>query len=371
MKLFTLLKPVVLFSLLFTGAMGVSSSKNDLAAGEVARQMTYLSISGENRIALWAADPQTGLLTEVGSVGTGGSVGALALHPNGNRLYAAVRSTGAVASFDLNPSTGGLTKISETPVINNPVYIAVDGSGRYLLTAYYGQAKAAVYRLNDNGEVVAGPVSTVESTRHPHSILSDLSNHSVYIPNTGADLIQQFSFDTENGALTPLDPPEIKTETKSGARHFTFHPSNKFVYFCNEHNSHVSVFAREENSGKLTQLQTISTLPEGGHEGNTNADIHITPDGKYVYASNRGHDSIAAFAVDQSTGKLTSLGQFETESIPREFGLDPAGKYLYSAGQKSGKLAAYKIDPATGKLDRIATYPVGKSPAWVLVIDLK
>ncbi|QDU79505.1 6-phosphogluconolactonase [Polystyrenella longa] len=339
-------------------------------ASEANREMMYLSIGGENRIALWNVDPETGLASEVGSVNTGGAPGALTFNPKQDRLYAAVRSTGEVVTYEVNGSNGGLKELGRTPVLANPVYIATDRNGKFLLTAYYGEAKAAVYRIDEEGVVVADAVSTVESTRHPHSIDVDLANQNVYIPNTGADLIQQFRFNSDSGELTPLEPENVKTAEKSGGRHFVFAPSNKHVYFVNEHNCHVDVFERDQTTGALTQIQTISTLPEGYTEKSFCADIEITLDGKYIYASNRGHDSLAMYSVDQATGKLTSLGQIPTEAWPREFGLDPQGKFVYSAGQNSHKLAAYRIDPETGILAPFATYPVGQSPAWVLIKNL-
>ncbi|MCA9041374.1 MAG: lactonase family protein [Planctomycetaceae bacterium] len=349
---------------------GIVMFSNGLSAHAGERMMMYLSIGGEDRIALWNVDPQTGLASEIGSVKTSGAPGALALNPAENRLYAAVRSTGEVVTYELNESTGGLKELGRTPVLANPVYIATDRTGKFLLTAYYGEAKAAVYAINEEGVVVPDAVCTVDSTKHPHSINVDLDNQNVYIPNTGADLIQQFKFNADSGELTPLEPAEVMTSEKSGGRHFTFAPSNQFVYFVNEHNCHVDVFQRDKSTGALTQIQAISTLPEGYMEKSYCADIHITPDGKYLYASNRGHDSLAMYAVDQSTGKLSSLGQIPTETWPREFGLDPAGKFVYSAGQNSHKLAAYRIEPETGKLTQFATYPVGQSPSWVLVKTL-
>ncbi|MEZ6049668.1 MAG: lactonase family protein [Planctomycetaceae bacterium] len=351
--------------------MGLTMCSESLPASEAERMMMYLSIGGEDRIALWSVDPQTGVANEVGSVDTGGGAGALALNNDETRLYAAVRTNNEVVAYQVNESTGGLTELGRTPVLANPVYVATDKTGRFLLTAYYGEAKAAVYAIGEDGVLKPEPVCVVDSTRHPHSIRVDLDNQNVYIPNTGADLIQQFKFNVESGELTPLEPADVKTAEKSGARHFTFDPTNSFVYFVNEHDCHVDVFQRDKSTGALTQIQSISTLPEGYTEKSYCADIEITPDGKYIYASNRGHDSLAMYSIDSSTGKLTSLGQVSTEAWPREFGLDPTGSFVYSAGQNSHKLAAYRIDPATGVLTQFATWPVGQSPAWVLVKTLK
>jgi 6-phosphogluconolactonase len=132
----------------------------------------------------------------------------------------------------------------------------------------------------------------------------------------------------------------------------------------------VTAFRLDEKAGTLTALETLPTLPPGFKGKNTCADIEVTPDGKYLYASNRGHDSLAGYAIDMASGKLTALGQTPTEKTPREFAIDPSGKYAYAAGQDSGKLASYRIDPGTGKLEALDVYPVGKGPAWVLIVRL-
>ncbi|MCH8829465.1 MAG: beta-propeller fold lactonase family protein, partial [Planctomycetes bacterium] len=191
----------------------------------------------------------------------------------------------------------------------------------------------------------------------------------VYVPNPGADQILQFRLDGESGKLMPLKPAVVKTEPGTGPRHFFIHPKKPFAYCCNEKGSSVTGFSFDPQTGRLKAFQTLTTLPRGFTANNSNADIEITPDGKFLYASNRGHDSLAMYRIDQQTGRLTALGQVPTEKTPREFNIDPTGRFVYSAGQGSGKMVAYRIQPS-GKLKALKTYTVGRGPAWVLFIEL-
>ena len=171
--------------------------------------------------------------------------------------------------------------------------------------------------------------------------------------------------------LTPNDPPKVTTVDGAGPRHITFHPDKPWMYVVNETNSSVSVFAFDADSGTIRPIQHISTLPDGYTDKSYCADIHITPDARFLYATNRGHDSMAGFVVDSSTGKITSIGQFPTAPWPREFHIDPAGTFLYTAGQKSDQLIMYHIDEATGYLERIKAYTVGQGPVWVEIVELE
>jgi 6-phosphogluconolactonase len=192
----------------------------------------------------------------------------------------------------------------------------------------------------------------------------------VFVPHTGPNAIFQFRFDEQTGTLTANDPPKVTTPENTGPRHLAFHPSLNVVYFDNEQGSSVTAFRLDKSKGTLEPFQTLPTLPEGFSESNSCADLEITPDGRFLYASNRGHDSLAGFAIDPETGKMTSLGQFPTEKTPRSFNIAPDGKFVYAAGQGSGKLAAYRLDGENGKLTRFATYEVGNGPAWVQVVSL-
>jgi 6-phosphogluconolactonase len=321
----------------------------------------YVSIGGENRVAVYpvAAD---GSLGEPRSVRLDGAPGSLAVDPAGRLMYAAVRSTWQVATLRIDPADGHLTPVASTKAVENPVYLAIDRSGRHLLTAYYSANKVAVYPLGDNGVPATEPVQVLTTGRNPHSIVGGPGGR-VVVPNTGADIVLQFTLDTKAGKLLPGDPPQAAARAGTGPRHLRFHPKLPWAYTADETGSSVTAWSVGERG--LTAVQTLSTLPAGLTGKNTCADVELTPDGKYMYVSNRGHDSLAGFAVDATTGGLTPLGQFPTEKTPRDFGIDPSGRFLYAAGQGSGKLAAYRIDAATGKLTQFATYDAGPGAAWV------
>ena len=198
-------------------------------------------------------------------------------------------------------------------------------------------------------------------------MLADPSNRFVFVPHTRPNLIFQFTFDEKAGSLTPSSLPKVSTAENTGPRHLGFHPERPFVYFDNEQGSSVTAFKLDESDGTLTAFQTLSTLPRDFKGRNTCADLELTPCGRFLYAANRGHDSIAGFSVDADTGKLTSIGQTATEKTPRSFNIDPGGRYLYAAGQASDRLASYRIDKKSGRLEPLTIYSVGKRPSWVLV----
>jgi len=331
----------------------------------------YLSLGGEDRVAIYQMNPETGDLEAKGTVPVDGPPGAMAVGPERKFLYVGVRSErGSVATLRIDPGTGGLTQVASTPLVANPVYLAVDHTGHHLLMSSYGAGKAAVYPIKADRTIGSRPTHVVTTEKNPHSILMDRSNRFVFVPNAGADLILQYKFDTERGRLRRNAPPKIATAAGAGPRHLWFHPTLNVVYCVNETNSSVTVFKLDEQKGTLSKLQNLSTLPDGYEGESYCADIEVTPSGKFLYASNRGYHSITGFAVDPSTGKLTSLGQTPTEEWPRSFNIDPTENFLYSAGQKSDTLIAYRIDGETGGLKPLKVYEVGKGPAWVQVVEM-
>lgn len=358
-------------AVLLVGMILVLSTSGIARADQPAdNNFCYVSVGGENRIAVYSVDPESGALSLVSSTEVDGAPGSLALAPTGDYLYAALRSSKSIATLRVDPASGALEPVDVASAVDNPVYLATDATGRYLLTAYYGAGKVAVYPIEQDGRVGGEPLGVFDAEANPHSILVDRSNRLVFVPNTGADTILRFRLDPETGELTPNPQAKVTTEPGAGPRHFVFHPTQNFVYFVNEKNSTVTVYWLDPTRGSLTSVQTLSTLPEDYSGPNTCADIHITPDGRYVYASNRGHDSIAAYEVDLECGRLKAIGQTPTEKTPREFDIDPTGRFLYSAGQGSGRLASYRIDQDSGELTPLDTYEVGASPAWVLCLQL-
>jgi dipeptidyl aminopeptidase/acylaminoacyl peptidase len=230
-------------------------------------------------------------------------------------------------------------------------------------------AKVTVHEIGKDGALSEKPIQSLATADKAHAIVPDPSNRFVFVPHTGTDVIFQFAFDASKGRLTPNTPAKLLTPKGTGPRHLVFHPSKPIAYVSNEQGSGVTAYALDTKAGTLRPLQTLSTLPKEFRDTNACAEIKVHPSGRFLYVSNRGHDSIAAFALDDD-GRMSVVGQELTEKTPRSFDLDPSGKYLFAAGESSGKLAAYGVDLRTGQLKKLETYEVGKMPWWVLAMDM-
>lgn len=349
--------------------MGNAITAADTTTNKGAELHVYVSVSGENRLAHYRLDTDSGALTADEGIELKGAPGAQTVSRDKQFLYVADRTSGSVVTLKIDANTGGLSIAGSTPVVGNPVYVSLDRTGRHLLTAYYTGDKAAVFPINGDGTVGAKPSSVLDTKQNPHSILIDGDNRVVYVPNTGADVIKQYRFDAERGTLAPHDVPEVATAAGDGPRHVWLHPKLPVVYFVNEKSSSVSAYRRDA-SGSLSLLQNVSTLPDDFSGRNTCADLELSAMGEFLYASNRGHDSIAAYRVEAKDGRLTPIGRFATEATPRSFNLAPGGRFLVAAGQGSGRLAVYRVHPESGELTRLETYDVGKSPAWVQIVPI-
>jgi len=326
----------------------------------------YISVNQEKKIAVFRLDPQKGELLSQGELKLEGQPGSLCTDPSQSRMYAALRDTKSVASIKIDNKTGQLLRLKDTPVADNPVCISTDMSGKFLFFTSYSGNKSAVYPI-ENGVVGAGAVQVIDAPMNPHMIKTDPSGKYVVVSNKGADLVQQFIFN-KDGSLSPNNPEVVRFKASTGPRHFTFNPAGNILYIVDEISCTVHAFHFNKKKGILEgPFQEITTKPSDFTAYNTCADIHITPNGKYLYASNRGHDSLAGFSVDQKTGKLSSIGWFPTEKEPREFAIDPSGKFVIAGGESSGRIALYRIEDS-GKLALLKTYEAGKWPVWVLAL---
>jgi len=331
---------------------------------------TYISISGENKISLFKMNTDTGKLLFQKDIELSGGPGPLALDHEEKFIYAGIRSNREIASFRIDHNTGDLSLIGTMSLEADPCYIITDRKGNFLLSAYYGAGKVAVHPIGEDGVVSSPPIEWISTAEHAHCIQTDASNKFAFVPHTvEPNCIFQFKFDENTGKLTSNDIPKVVPEEEVGPRHFCFHPSKNIVYTSNEQGSSATAYNFDTSAGTLSPFQTVSTLPSDYDEENTCAQIHITPSGKFLYVSNRGHDSIAGFSIDD-TGQLSSLGQQSTEPTPRAFNIDPTGNFLYAGGQGSGKIASYRINPQTGELEPLEIYAVGKNPMWVLFVNV-
>jgi 6-phosphogluconolactonase len=331
----------------------------------------YLALAGDHKIAIYGLDPASGRLTFQRDIPLSGAVGPLAVDPQHRFMYAGLRSTCQMASLRFDPGTGNLSLLHTIPLPSDPCFIATDRSGRFLFSAYYGAGAVAVHAISPEGRLGQAPLQWLETAPNAHAIQTDPSNRFAFVPHiAGPNLILQFTFDQERGTLTPNATPRVVPPGRVGPRHFCFHPSLDVAYFVNEQGCSVTTYHFDRSTGTLAPFQTLSTLPEGFGAENTCAQIHISPGGSFLYASNRGHDSIAGFAIDPASGRLRALGQQATEPVPRAFNLDPDGDFLFASGLVSGQLASYRIDRASGALRLLARYRVGERPMWVLAVRL-
>lgn len=329
----------------------------------------YISVAGDKRIATYRMDEENGALTHVADFTTDGEPGATCVDPDRKFLFACIRSSGQLSAHRIDPESGKLSLINTVSVGKDPAYVATDHTGRYLLSAYYFAGKVAVHEIAADGSLSEQPVQWVETADKAHAIVPDPMNRFVFVPHTGPNLIDQFHFNVINGHLTPNSVPQVVTAPEDEPRHFAIHPNLKFAYADNEHGSSVTAYEFDAASGRISPLQTLSTLPVDFRENNSCAHLELHPSGRFVYASNRGHNSIAGFAIDADSGMLKLISQTKTEQTPRSFNIDPSGRFLYSAGQGSGKLVAYRIDDQSGTLERFSTYEVGSKPWWVLAVQ--
>ena len=329
----------------------------------------YVSNSGSNFLSHFLMDEDTGALEPQPNVELEDSPGAVATRPDGTQMFVALRSAQKLASYAVDGEKGTLVKLAETSLEEGPPYLFLDNTGAFLLSSYYGSGQVAVHGVAADGALSAEPLQTIPTAVRAHSIQTDRENRFAFVPHTNpANAIFQFRFDEQTGRLTPNDPPKIQPATPEGPRHFAFHPTRDLLYSINENGSTASAHHFDPEAGTLSSFQVISTLPEGfARDDNTTAEIKITPDGQFLYGSNRGHDSLALFAIGDD-GRLTAKGHYPTEATPRFFELDPSGRFVYSAGQGSGRLASYRIDAASGELTPLEQREVGNSPLWITFV---
>jgi len=344
-------------------------------AGEVAAKDTprrsgcyiYVSVNKEKKIVIYRLDPSEEDLISVGKQDMAGEPGSLCTDGSARKMYAGLRDISSVASMNINVKSGKLDCIKNTPVADNPVYISTDKRGKYLFFTSYNGNKNAVYPIRREG-VDCTPVQVIDARINPHMIKADAAGKHVFVPNKGGDVVQQFIF-RKSGILEPNNPDAVAVSAGSGPRHFTINPGGNIMFVVNELSCTVIAFNYDKKTGTLSgPFQEISTKPADYTQYNTCADIHITPDGKFLYASNRGHDSLAGFSIDSISGNVTAIGWFPTEKEPREFEIDPSGKYLIAAGESSGRIALYRIEN-NGFLTLLKTYTVGKWPVWVKAVQ--
>jgi 6-phosphogluconolactonase len=314
-------------------------------------------------------DPATGEAGRVELAAEAARPTFLAVHPSGRLLYAvnAVgefqgQKTGAVSAFALDATTGELRLLNQQPSGGTgPCHVTVDLAGRHALVANYGGGSVACLPIDAEGRlqppscVIQHAGSSVNPARqegpHAHSINLDIANRFAFAADLGLDKLFIYRFDAANGTLTPHEPPSVSTAPGAGPRHFAFHPSGRFAYLINELDSTVIAFSYDAAAGSLRAIHTVSTLPAGFSGENYPAEVLVHPSGRCLYGSNRGHDSIAIYTIDEETGRLTPGGwQPSGGKGPRNFNVDPSGAWMLVGNQGSNNILILRIDPERGTL---------------------
>lgn len=332
-----------------------------------AETFVYVSLAPEQQIQVYRLDAAEGKLTPVETIDVNRSPGSLAVDPQKKFLFASLRSTSELASYQIDKATGKLKHLSfvELPKGENAAFVGTDRSGRWLLSASYAAGKVVVHKIEPNGVLAYPAVQTVETAKTAHCIATSREGDFVFVPHVAPNAVYQFKLDAATGKLTEAGQASGGAE-KAGPRHLAFHPKLSLAYSSDESGSSITAYRFDPAKG-LKPEQTLSTLPSDFKGQNSTAEVKVHPSGKFVWVSNRGHDSLSGFSIDD-TGKLTSIGQTPTEKTPRSFDIDPSGKFVLSAGEGSGKLAVYRVDLESGKLTRLHTYDVGQSLTWVMAV---
>jgi 6-phosphogluconolactonase len=318
----------------------------------------------------------------------------MAVTPDKRFLIAAVRQKPFQAmTFAIDPASGALKAAGSGPLADSYSYISLDRKGRSLFGASYGGNQVGVNRVGSDGKV-GEPHQVIPTARNAHSIVIDKTNRFVFVPHLGTDQVFQFVFDEASGKLAANTPPVVQMKPSTGPRHIVISGDNRFAYLLNELTATVTTLALDASTGHLKELDSVSILPPdtklgpgmprgavgtpGANQAPRDtskdvwaADLHLTPNGRFLYASERTSATLGGFRVDGESGKLTFLGSTPTEKQPRGFAIDPSGRFLIASGELSDQVASYAIDAETGALKAIGRYPAGKGANWVEVVSFE
>ena len=358
------------------GASTTTASASSSSGGPVAKGEPFVYVGGYgSQINVFHLDMTTGALDPVGSpVDAGTNPSFLAVDPAHHTLFAVNEdggNKGAVASFHIDAATGMLTFLSRVSSQGDgPAHVATDKTGKFAFVANYGGGTVAVLPIDAGG--VLGQAIDVHDhgggSANPHQMITAPSNAFAFVPNKGLNTVTQYAFSATTGKLTGASKLDIGQNT--GPRHLDFSPTAPYAYLIDENDSTMTALSYDAGKGSLTKIQSLSTLPAGYSGSNTGAEVQVAPSGKFVYGSNRGHDSIAVFSV-AGDGKLTLVGNQATMGqTPRHFQVEASGELLLVANQNSNNVVTFRVDAATGALTPTGKSASVSSPTYVGVVYL-
>jgi 6-phosphogluconolactonase len=369
MKIIWRLFAVLVFSTMIVAPTFISSAPNPAGdSRHLAFVGTYTGKTGSKGIYAFDFDSSTGTLTLKGVAAETPSPSWVAIHPSGKFAYAANEDgkQSTITAFSVDAKSAKLTQLNQLSALGqDPCYLSFDKTGKYLFAANYSSGNVVVFPIQADGKLgehtanvtnagKLGPNKQRQEAPHAHWVQVSPDNRFVFVADLGLDAVMSYKFDAAKGTLTPNDPPLESLAAGAGPRHMTFTPNGKFVYVVSELNNTVTAFSYNGDKGTFHEFQIISTLPADFSGRNDDAEIAVHPNGKWLFASNRGHDTIAVFSIDPKTGNLTRVGDFPTAGKePRHFTVDPTGKYVLAENQNSNSIVVFRIDP-TGSLTKVS-----------------
>ena len=355
-----------------------------LFVGTYTRPAPYLATTNGEGIYTYSLNRETGEITPLAKTEGIDSPSYLTLDQTGRTLYATSEvwlwNEGMVSAYAINRETGELTYINKQPTLGSiNAHLTVDQTNRYVLLANFWDGKGAVMlpiRPDGGVDPVCSAVEFEGSGPHPgqnkshfHCILPDPANRYAFVSDLGSDTLVSYKLDVETGRLVENYGSNVKLQAGSGPRHYVYHPSGQFAYVIQEFSSTITALAYDD--GKMTALQTVSALPDGYSGDSHCSAIRISADGRFLYGANRGHGSIAVFAIDPQTGKLTRLEIVSTRGkTPREFNIDPSGTFLLAANQDSDTIVTFRIDRETGRLHDTGFVASAPTPVCLKMIEV-
>ncbi|TIX87106.1 lactonase family protein [Rhizobium sp. P44RR-XXIV] len=368
----------------------------EASAAGPARTLVYVAAATAGTIDIYEMDEATGALKPVSAFEAGKMVMPMAVSPDRTHLYAVIRAEPyRVLTLAIDRTAGGLTQQGVAVLPDNMAYISTDPSGKLLLAASYGGNKIAALSIGRDGLVSEDAGQVIPTGRNAHSIVSDRSGKYVFATNLGSNAVLQFILNAETGLLTANDPPQVATRAGFGPRHIVVSPDNKSIYVLTELTGHVIHYALDAVRGTLTEVESIASVPvdaglspgiaptapassnfatpitapvEDGKPRVWAADIGITPNGKFLYTTERTTSTIALLRVGEPDGRLTYVTNYPTEQQPRGIRIEPSGRFLVASGEKSDRLSVYAIDPTDGVLTPAGRYPVSAGANWIEIV---
>lgn len=362
------MRSVILLSLLSL-IVNPLPAQQSVGAGTVRLYIGTFSVRGSEGIYVYDWDLNTGQFQEIQTLSGRESPSFLTIHPNGKYLYSANRegivegeNWGSVSAYAIDQATGKLSVLNDRSAFGaGACHVNTDHTGRLLYVSNYGEGNFTVYPILENGRIGEnkynfqyegrGPNANRQEKPHLHSAMPSPDNRYVFAADLGTDRLYAYRVKARRAKLKPAKTPWVEIEPGGGPRHFTFHPNGKWVYVAEELSAHVTAFQYNAGRGAMRKIQRLSTLPEGYDDPSFCADIHVHPNGRFLYVSNRGHNSLAIYRIDQQTGRLSLIDTPGVEgNWPRNFLISPDGRWCLVANERSDNIAVFSIDGESGKL---------------------